>query len=259
MEEMTKKLEDEFDDFTIGRKQVGNIIRDMNQTRKRTRRKHFPETKYNKPIDYETEMKRFFVVVDKYPLDKIICMDETSISYFMSPEYSRCQLGHRCVLKTSDNKVFQKLTLVAAICSSGIVSYTLYDQGGMTTDRLLEFLAKVLKNKKDYLIVMDNAPAHRKEIVRSTIETSGNKLVYCVPYSPRTNSIESWFSQLKHYMKLDKTLNIEQVRQSIATSLSKIKPEHYLHHFQYAYKKDDLKKFERKKSTLFREPKVYKL
>jgi transposase len=186
-------------------------------------------------------------------------MDETSISYFMSPEYSRCQLGHRCVLKTSDNKVFQKLTLVAAICSSGIVSYTLYDQGGMTTDRLIEFLEKVLKNKKDYLVVMDNAPAHRKEIVRSTIEKTGNNLVYCVPYSPRSNAIESWFSQLKHYMKLDKTLNIEQVRQSITTALIKIKPENYLHHFQYAYQKDDLKKFERKKSTFFRKPKVYKL
>jgi len=40
-------------------------------------------------------------------MDKIICLDETSIKPSMIPEYSRCSLGKRCVVKT-DNSYFYK-------------------------------------------------------------------------------------------------------------------------------------------------------
>ena len=30
-------------------------------------------------------------------------------------EYSKCKLGKRCVLKTDDNNVFKKITLLVAI------------------------------------------------------------------------------------------------------------------------------------------------
>ena len=89
MEELSKKLEEKFKDFNIGRKHLGDIIRDLNKTRKRTRKSHFPSLRFKKPIELKEEMNKFFSVVDKYPLDKIISIDETSISYYMSEEYSR--------------------------------------------------------------------------------------------------------------------------------------------------------------------------
>jgi len=258
MEELTKLLEEKYDDFNISRKQVGNIVRDMNHTRKRTRRKHFPAERFRKPIDFKTEMDKFFAVVDAYALDKIICIDETSVAFFMSPEYSRCKLGKRCILRTTDNKVFQKHTLVGAISSIGLVAHSFYETGGMTTERLIAFLNTVLEGKKNYLVVLDNAPAHRSGTIKTTIENTGNKLVYCVPYTPRTNPIENWFSQLKHYMKRDRTLTIPEVRESIRNAIGKIKPEHYLHYFQYAYRKAELRTVVKKPSTLLRPPKSYK-
>jgi transposase len=258
MDELSKQLEDKFSDYSVTPQHLGEVIRDTNLTRKRTRRKHFPTERYKKPIEFKTEMDKFFKVVDKYDLDKIICIDETSIAFFMSLEYSRCKLGKRCILKTTDNKVFQKHTLVGAISSKGLISYTFYDKGGMTTERLIEFLETIVRNRKKYLIVLDNAPAHRSYLVRNTIENSGNELVYCVPYTPRTNPIENWFSQLKHYMKKDKTLTIPEVRGSIATAIAKVKPEHYLHYFQYAYRRNDLRTAAKKPSTLLRPPKTYK-
>lgn len=258
IEELAGKLKQQFHDFNISRKHLGDVIRDINETRKRTRRKHFPMTKYNKPIDFQTEMNKFFAVVDKYPLNKIISIDETSIAFYMSPEYSRCYLGTRCEMKTTDNKVFQKHTLISAISSTGLIGYIFYNEGGMTTERLIEFLTKILENRKNYLVVLDNAPAHRKKIVKQTIEESGNKLVYAVPYTPRTNPVENWFSQLKHYMKLDRTLTIPEVRTSIRNAIKRIKPESYLHIFQYAYRRDELRKYEKKVSTLYRKPKTYK-
>lgn len=176
----------------------------------------------------------------------------------MNEEYSRCQLGKRCILQTNNNKVFQKFTLVGAISAGGLVDYKFYEKGGMTTERLVEFLNEILKDKRDYLIVLDNAPVHKTLIVRETIEASGNKLLYSVPYTPRTNPIENWFSQFKHYMKLDRTLTIDEIKNSIVKSIEKIKVDGYLHIFQYAYKKEALELPKNNLSTLYRTPKRYK-
>ena len=46
---------------------------------------------------------------------------------------------------------------------------------------------------------MDNGGAHKKECVKTTIQETNNKLLYLVPYRPKTNAIESWFSQFKHF------------------------------------------------------------
>ena len=258
MDDLTKEMKDKFDEYDVTSQHLGEVLRDLNKTRKRTRRKHFPAERFRKPIDFKTEMGKFFAVVDKYALDKIICIDETSIAFYLSPEYSRCHLGKRCILKTTDNKVFQKHTLVGAISSVGLVAYTFYEKGGMTTERLIAFLTAVLEGKKNYLVVLDNAPAHRSGAVKTAIESNGNKLVYCVPYTPRTNPIENWFSQLKSYMKRDKTLTITEVRESIRRALRRIKPEHYLHYFQYAYRKAELRTVVRTTSTKSRPPKTYK-
>lgn len=46
LEELHKSLSDKFDDFDITHRQLGNVLRDNNITRKRTRHQHFPETRY---------------------------------------------------------------------------------------------------------------------------------------------------------------------------------------------------------------------
>ena len=87
------------------------------------------------------ELKLFYSVTDKFSLNKIICIDETSISASMLINYSRCELGKRCVMKTKDNRVYKKYTLVA-LNSKGIIGWILYEKGGMNTERMIEFLKK---------------------------------------------------------------------------------------------------------------------
>jgi hypothetical protein len=45
-------------------------------------------------------------------MNKIICLDETSVGSALKPTYSRCELGRRCVIKTSNQFVFRKFTLL---------------------------------------------------------------------------------------------------------------------------------------------------
>ncbi len=123
----------------------------------------------------------------EYNINEIICLDETSVSPFMLNSYSRCKLGIRCIVKTTKNIVFKKFTLLVAICSKGIVGYTLYPEGGVDGERMNEFIKKYISGKyKNKLIIMDNAGAHKKDFIKETIQKDNNNLFFhkiTFPYS----------------------------------------------------------------------------
>mgnify|MGYP006420188889 CR=1 FL=1 len=142
-ESMKKK----FNDYSITPQHLGKVIRDNNITRKRTTRRHYPETRYGKAINLKSEIKKFYSVVDKFTLDKIICLDEISIHAMMRPSYSRCELGKKCVMKTTNNTVFIKYTIIAAISSNGVIGWKMYKKGGMTGERMVEFINDLSQHK----------------------------------------------------------------------------------------------------------------
>ena len=101
----------------------------------------------------------------------------------MPNNYSRCELGKRCVLKTKDNKVFIKYTLVCAISSKGIIGYELYKSGGMNSVRMVAFINKFISGKyMKCLIIMDNGGSPKSKSIGIKIKETQNKLLYSVPY-----------------------------------------------------------------------------
>ena len=52
------------------------------------------------------------------------------------------------------------------------------------------------------------------KIIRETIEDSKNELLYSVPYHPETNSIEEFFSQLKHYIKKESPNTYDDIHET---------------------------------------------
>ena len=161
-------LKQKYPTFDITPQHLGHVIRDNNQTRKRTRHEHFPKERYKKPIDKQTEMNTFYQKIKHYPLNKIICLDETSVGSALHPTYSRCYLGRRCRIKTSNQFVFRKFTLLVAISNSKMVGKEMYEKGGMTAERFLEFLQKhIFPIYKGYLIVLDNAKSHNNELIKN--------------------------------------------------------------------------------------------
>ena len=87
---------------------------------------------------------------------------------------------------------------------------------------------------------MDNAGSHRNIIVKEAVSKTNNTLHYSVPYRPKTNAIETWFSQFKHYF-------IHQQRNKISYSDLKrivkkaIKKKSYLNVMKYAYGTEDIR------------------
>tara|TARA_B110000908_G_C10226627_1_gene438291 strand:+ start:457 stop:1029 length:573 start_codon:yes stop_codon:yes gene_type:complete len=93
------KMKTKYSNLNITPQHLGQIIRDNNITRKRTKIRHYPKTRYGKSIDFIKELKEFYKKVSKINLSKIISIDETSIHAQIINNYSRCELGKRCVKK----------------------------------------------------------------------------------------------------------------------------------------------------------------
>ena len=158
MNELQYQLQKQHKTLDISSRQLSNILRDNNKTRKRTRHNHFPVIRYNNPIDKQTEMTKFYTEIRKYPLNKIISIDETAIRPVMMNEYSRCELGKRYIFKTNDTFMFRKYTLLVAISNSKCIGWTMFEKGAMNKERLVEFMTEYIFSKyKDHLILMDNA------------------------------------------------------------------------------------------------------
>lgn len=252
-------VKNKFNKLDISRRYLHDIIRDNNITYKRATFEHFPKTYRGEERDEKAELKKFYKEVEKYKLEDIISIDETSISTSLSINYCRNDLGKRCIIKTDDNSVFKKYSLVVAISNKKCLGYKLYENGAVNAERFNDFLIEIVKNTKNKLIILDNGQIHKKENVKNTISNSDNKLLYTCPYHPRLNTIEQWFNQVKHYIKQDKPKNFNSLKESLKNSINKIKKEHYENYFIYAYNKKSYKdKKESKKSSKYRKPKIYK-
>ena len=62
--------------------------------------------------------------------------------------------------------------------------------------------------KKGQTVIMDNASIHKSKKVRDLIEQAGCKLIYLPPYSPDLNPIETFWANMKKWIK-ENVLQIE--------------------------------------------------
>jgi len=68
--------------------------------------------------------------------------------------------------------------------NSKCIGYKLYEKGGMTKERMVEFLEHfVFKKYKNHLLILDNARSHQNKYVKEAIKKSGNNYLYSVPYT----------------------------------------------------------------------------
>lgn len=259
MKELSHQMEEKHEDFSITPQWLGHVLRDNNQTRKRTKHRHEPTTRFRKPIDMKEEHKAFYSKVYDTSLEDIICLDETSVAPFMIKSYSRCRIGKRCVTKTTNNSVFRKYTLLLAISMKGVVGWELYPDGGVDGERMCDFIVKHIEHKhRGKLIIMDNAGAHKKDIVKEAVTKSGNTLLYSVPYSPKTDAIEMVFSELKHHLSTGDTRSFDELKTTIQRILTQVIPKkHYRNYIQHAYAQKELE-WRKTKSTRERNPPKYK-
>jgi len=258
MVDLLNEIKAGFPDIEVSRQHLGEILRDNNKTRKRLRHIHEPATYWGKPRNHKKEIEDYLLDIRKHDINKIIALDETGIYASLHGTYGRCDLGKRCSYKTTDNKVFKKYSLLVAINTKGVIGWKLYEEGAVNSVRLTEFINEYITDEyRDNLVVMDNAGFHKTQGVRQEIQKR-NEYIYSIPYYPRSNPIENFFSKLKYYIKKESPLTYNEIRKTIEEAISKMKEQDFKNYFAYAFDKKSVMKKYLKDSTLKRTRKVYK-
>jgi len=255
MEELHKIIKKKYKDFDITSQHLGQVIRDNNITRKRTRHEHYPKERHGKPTDIKKELKAFYKEISKYKIEDIICIDETSIKSLQKRNHCYSQRGKRCVIKTQSQDVFKKYTGIFAISVNGVEGWDLYEKGGINTERLVEFLQKFITEKyKNKIIILDNASAHKNDTIRELVNKH-NKLLYSVPYQHFSNAIENYFSMLKSKLQKFSGLKYANLRENITKAIEIIPKEYYKNIIEGAYNRKE--KYIAKNKTRKNPKKIY--
>ncbi len=82
--------------------------------------------------------------------------------------------------------------------------------------------------------------------------------MFILPYQHGLNVIESYFNQLKHYIKLEEPMNYNEIKQAIRRSIRKIKKSNYMNYFKGTYRKSNIIKNIKRTSRYFKKAKIYK-
>ena len=86
---------------------------------------------------------------------------------------------------------------------------------------------------KGAVVVMDNLPAHKVDIIAPLIEAVGAKVLYLSPYSPEFNPIEHWWSQLRAFLQQFSPTTSQMVDTLIATAMDLMDPNHLRNWFAH--------------------------
>ena len=238
LQELNEKLKDKYK-TEISTTQIFRVINDNNITLKQTRIRHEPIKRFGKEININNKLTDFYNEVKKYKIQDIICIDETSIKSLQKRNHCYSEKGKRCVIKTQSQEVFKKYTGIFAINLDGVVEWDLYENGGINTDRLIDFLEQNITNKlRNKLIILDNASSHRNEKIKALVNKHNN-ILYAVPYQHFTNSIENYFSMLKSRLQKLDGLTYDELKKNIEKVLNEIPREKYENILKGAYERPE--------------------
>jgi transposase len=131
----------------------------------------------------------------------------------------------------------KKYNLLCAIKYGKIVGIRLYPElnKGIGAKELCIFIDDFITGKYNgNTIILDNASFHRSKLVKDKIYMSKNKLLHSIPYHPETNPIEEFFSQLKHYIKLESPQSYNEIAKTISKIVKKyVKIKHLENYFRH--------------------------
>jgi transposase len=129
---------------------------------------------------------------------RLIFIDETGIDTRMTRRPARAARGRRAHGKVPCGQG-RRLTVLGALGLEGVVA-SMSRAAATSTAVFLAFveqaLVPALRHRPEAIVVMDNLPAHKAELVKTALNKAGLGHRYLPPYSPDLNPIEQAWSKL---------------------------------------------------------------
>jgi len=165
---------------------------------------------------------------------KLVFIDETGTNTKMVRTHGRCRRGERLIGRAPFGH-WKTTTFTAGLRQDGITAPFVLD-GAMNRDAFVAYVGQILAPEGD-IVIRDNLPAHKGEVVRGLIEARGARLLFLPPYSPDLNPIEMAFSKLKTLLRKAAERTRDALWERIGVVLDAFTPQecaNYLRHAGYA-------------------------
>ena len=210
-------------DITASKTSIYEILKHMNLTRKRVKKKVI-----NPKLNMKELKKIFRQKVKSINKNDIISIDEMSIDTNLLPLYGWSIKGKKLELETPINK--KRYTVICGMSNNKIIHYDIIKDSANAID-FKNFIMNVINKSPNikYLLV-DNARIHHSHIVLDYINTTNKELLFNVPYTPEYNPIEHLFSKVKGLLRTKSSnllINLKKI-------LSNILPDELNNYFNYS-------------------------
>jgi transposase len=154
----------------------------------------------------------------------LVFLDESGIDTRMTRAYARALRGRRAPGKVPWGH-WQRLTVIGALALDGVVA-AMSIAAATGTAVFLAFieqaLVPALRGRPGAVVVMDNLPAHKAELVRTALDRAGLSHRYLPPYSPDLNPIEQAWSKLKARLRTEGARSREALDAALGPALAAI-------------------------------------
>jgi transposase len=156
----------------------------------------------------------------------LVFLDETGVLLGLTRTHARSERGTRAYAVKPFYRG-KKVTVIGAISIKRVVALMTMDNS-MDGQAFEVFIEQCLVPQlwSGAVVVMDNLPAHKVDLITSMIESVGASILYLSPYSPDFNPIELWWSQLKSLLRQFSPTTTKMVDTIIAVALDLINPKH---------------------------------
>jgi transposase len=118
------------------------------------------------------------------------------------------------------------VNMISTVTNQGQVQFMIYT-GSMNTDRLIEFMTQLIKNKQQKIfLILDNLRVHHSKVVKQWEEENKDKieLFYLPSYSPEKNPDEYLNCDLKYGLsEKPSPKNEEQLKNSVENHMNMLK------------------------------------
>ena len=185
----------------VSKSSIYSILSQLNYSRKKIRKKKI----YGNIIKLKQKIKDFKEQVKNINKNNIISIDEVSFDTNLYPDNGWSKKGKRIYAEINSSR--KRYTIICAISNATIIAVKIIDGSAKATD-FLNFIKQDLKHIKNKYLLLDNARIHKKTslffsqkikinfifichavIVKNYINTTTNKLLFNVPYTPEFNPV----------------------------------------------------------------------
>ena len=184
---------------------------------------------------HKKDVEQLIYTVNHIGSNRIISTDECHFQTNMKPNMDWNKKGKRVTFIKNTGKR-TNISLICSVTNKKILHYEIHNTS-VNKDVFINYVKKINKKSNRKYILLDNAIVHHSNDLKKYMINKSNKLLYNVPYNPKTNPIEQMFNKVKQFVRKEDTSTYCKLIKAINKSIKTITATNFSYYFLNLFKK----------------------